>query len=390
VTDGFFVEKRAAAVFKHAILNQYVDPFAMKTGSTSPKGRVAFVDGYAGEGVYDDGTEGSPALLIAKANKLAGKRALEIHLVEEDAVTFAKLDALVDVAAKGLEVKTYEGDAAQHLDTLLAKASDIPIFVFLDPYGLMIPFDVAAKILNSRPSGLGAPATEVLINFTGTGLRRIAGHLYSETPNAATLGRIDAVCGGDWWQAAWLHRAPTKAASKEAKLAAEEAIVAGYAQRLGKATGAGHWTSEARNEAHQMPIYYLVFLTRHRDGLHVFGESLSLATTAWRRTLWTKHNVGSLFEGEEAFKANEAALAAQWIDEIEKNLLHCLVKYGALRVRDHYAEVVGSTVGKTRETHLRASWNRLYKAGVTKTDSNGNKKPLVDKLIEPATTAAPA
>jgi three-Cys-motif partner protein len=380
MTDGFFAEKKAAAMFKHGILDRYVDPFAMKTGSTSQNGRVAFIDGYAGEGRYDDGAEGSPALLMAKATKLAPRRQLEIHLVEEDDKVRAKLDAVVAAEGAGVCVTTYPGDVADHLDTLLTRVKGIPVFVFLDPYGLMIPFDAVAEIFNGRAAGLGAPATEVLINFTAMGLRRIAGHLYSATPNAATLSRMDGVCGGDGWRAEWLSQAPSKESSDAAKTKAEDAVVNGYAARLAKATGAGYWTTEVRNASHLKPVYHLVFVTRHRDGLRVFGEVMSSALAEWRRVVWDQENAGSLFEGEDAFKASEAALEASWVDEIEKNLRQCLTKYGAFRVRDHYSEVFGSALGTAREMHLRAAWKRLHADGTTTSDSKGS--PLIDKIIQ--------
>jgi hypothetical protein len=63
----FFTSKRAAAVFKHAILAKYVVPFAAKAGSTSTGKRVVAVDGYAGAGRYEDGEPGSPSLIAEAA-----------------------------------------------------------------------------------------------------------------------------------------------------------------------------------------------------------------------------------------------------------------------------------------------------------------------------------
>lgn len=57
-------------MLKHAVIDQYATPFASKTGSTSAGARVAFIDGYAGPGRYDDGAEGSGAMLLRKAHEL--------------------------------------------------------------------------------------------------------------------------------------------------------------------------------------------------------------------------------------------------------------------------------------------------------------------------------
>jgi hypothetical protein len=157
----------------------------MKTGEMSRDHRVAFIDGYAGEGRNEGGDEDSPALLIRKAHQLASQRQIECYLVEQDKDRPASLRAMVEAEASDAVVEVFEGNVDDHLDDLLERTAGIALFVFLDPFGLMIPFDSMVKVLTSRPAGV-ATATEILINFTTMGLRRIAGHLTSDTPNDAT------------------------------------------------------------------------------------------------------------------------------------------------------------------------------------------------------------
>jgi three-Cys-motif partner protein len=374
--SSFFESKKAAAILKHAILNQYIDPFASKTGSTSPNGRVAFIDGYAGEGRYENGDEGSPALLMGKAKKLAPGRKLECYFVEDDDEAYATLCQLIAVEGEGLEVLPLPGKAEDHLESLVTKVAGIPVFVFLDPFGLMIPFDVAQKVFE-RPKAYGAPATEMLINFNAGGLRRIAGLLTSTKANpgkAASLARMDSVCGGDWWRQMWLDRLDDRDA-------AEEAVVDEYAKRFASAAKCGYWTTDVRNRADLKPVYYLVFLTRHVDGMSVFGEALSLGLERWRQAVHEVEYKDSLFEGDDVFKDSEQALSAEWIAEIEANLRTLLADGKGFTIISKYADVYGESTGKAREKHLRAAWKRLHTEGVTKTDSKGN---LIKKRIEPA------
>jgi three-Cys-motif partner protein len=373
--SSFFESKKAAAILKHAILNQYVDPFASKTGSTSPGGRVAFIDGYAGEGRYENGDEGSPALLISKAKKLAPGRKLECYFVEDDDEAYTKLCRVIAAEGEGLEILPLRGKAEDHLETLVAKVDGIPVFVFLDPFGLMIPFNTAQKVFQ-RPKAYGAPATEMLINFNAGGLRRIAGLLTSTKSNpgnAASLARMDAVCGGDWWREMWMEHIGDKNA-------AEEAVVDEYARRFASAAKCGYWTTDVRNRANLKPVYYLVFLTRHVDGMSVFGEALSLGLERWRQVVYELEYKDSLFEGDDAFKASEQTLAASWVAEIESNLRNLLAA-GGFTIISKYSEVYGDSTGKAREKHLRAAWKKLHTEGITKTDSRGS---LIRKRIEPA------
>ncbi|MEW9555956.1 three-Cys-motif partner protein TcmP [Nonomuraea sp. NPDC050783] len=372
---SFFEGKKAAAILKHEILKQYAAPFTGKVGKYSQGNRVAFIDGYAGEGQYQDGTEGSPALLMRTAHKLLPTRRLECMFVEKDRDCLEKLRALVAAEGQGVIAEVYEGDVKEHLDVLLERNKGIPLFVFLDPFGLMVPFDDVVKIFK-RSGGTGAPATEVLINFNATGLRRIAGHLSSSTPSEATLRRMDDVCGGNWWRKSWIDNANDRQA-------AEAAVVEGYAKRLSEAATPhyGYWTAEVRNKAHHKPLYYLIFLTRHIEGLVVFGEAVSLGLQEWRRVVNEKETEGTLFAGEDLFEQSEKVLADEWVAEITTNLRRLLSEGKSFVISDRYSEVYGKALGLARQKHLRKAWKELLGEGLTKTDSKGD---LVKKRIEPA------
>ena len=371
---SFFESKKAAAVLKHAVLDAYIEPFAMKTGSTSAGGRVAFIDGYAGEGRYADGSDGSPALVLAKAKKIARQRQLECFFVEDDMRNYEQLASLVDSEGDNCVVCILFGDVEQHLQGLITRTRGIPLLVFLDPFGLMLPMDRVLEIF-SRPGGLGSPATEVLINFSAVALRRIAGHLASQTPSRGTLAQMDAVCGGDWWRETWSSHMPDSTA-------AEAAVVQGYARRLKTAAKSGCWTADIRNKAGHKPVYYLVFLSRHPHGLVLFGDALSRGTEKWRRAAVAPMDMrDGLFDPEVLFQESEDALASQWVDAITENLRSLLAGGKAFKPVDKYSEVYGDTAGLAREKHLRAAWKRLHEEGVTPTDSKG---PLLRKWIHPA------
>ncbi|RAO34351.1 hypothetical protein PSN13_03218 [Micromonospora saelicesensis] len=381
---SFFEEKKAAAILKHAILDSYIDPFVGKTGKHSTDHRVAFIDAYAGEGRYESGAEASPSMLMRKAQALSAlPRKLECYFVEDNPEVFAKLEAVVEREGSGLPVRPqlFPGKAGQHLTHLLNLVDGIPLLLFLDPYGLMVPFELAVTAFTSRTRGYGAPATELLINFNATGLRRIAGHLTSPKGSEATLRAMDEVFGGSEWRQIWLEHAADRNASDEDRAAAEEAVVNEYAGRFAKAARCGVWTADVRNRAHHRPVYHLVFLTRHPDGMSAFAEALSLGLEKWRKALHLIDNADTLFGDEDAFKASEETLAAEWVDEIAANLRAQMEGGQAFTIIDRYNEVFGSATGLARQTHLRKAWKRLHAAGVTRTDSKGD---LIKKRIEPA------
>ncbi|MEU1812351.1 three-Cys-motif partner protein TcmP [Micromonospora aurantiaca (nom. illeg.)] len=374
---GFFEGKKPAAILKHAIIDKYVSPFVGKTGLYSPGHRVAIVDGYAGEGRYDNGDEASPALLLRKSRELqAINRQLECYFVESHPQSLARLRQVIAAEGAELPMQVFAGSIEDHLDDLLTLVKGIPALVYLDPFGVMIPFQKAAQVFAQRPSQ--PPATEMLINFSAVGLRRVAGLLTStkESPGRpATLARMDAACGGDWWQKVWLDHG-------EDRVRAEEAVVVEYTRRLATDQRCSWCVTPVRNRAHHKPLYYLVFLTRHRDGFTEFAEALSLGLAQWRKAVYDLENADTLFADEATFLASEQALENGWINEIEQNLRRLLGEGKPVAISKRYSEVYGKAAGQARQTHLRKAWTRLY-PDVTRTSPRG-KNRLLQELIEPA------
>jgi three-Cys-motif partner protein len=389
-TSRFHKSKKSAAVLKHAIINSYATPFASKTGSASNDNRVAFIDGYTGPGRYDDGSEGSGAMLLRKAKELAAMRRprkVELHFVEDDEDTVARLRAVAEAEGEGVDYTITDNDISKHLPVLLDAVKDIPVFVYLDPCGLPIPLEEVAAMFD-RLSGPGAPATEVLINLTAS-LRRFAGMLYSDKAVENSLRTLDATCGGDWWRAVWLDKCPSKDASEDQKMAAELAVVEGYAERLReRAGGAGTWIIDVKPRADLKPLYYLVFATRSIHGLVTFGESASKGLEHWRRYHAELAAEGTLFGEDDAWeadwKAEEAKLKNDWIDTLAARITAELAKGQAFRIIDRATEILGDDlVGLVRAMHLRAAINRVRAAKKTTTETK-NVNDLYNLWITPA------
>ncbi len=198
---GFFEDQQGAAVLKHGILSRYLPIYAGKTGSTSKGHRVAYLDAYAGAGAYEDGVPGSPALAAKTAEALTFRR-IDCFMIEQDRATF---EALCRNLADAESCTILQGSVEQHLEEVLARVEDCPLFAFFDPFGLLLPMESLQRVLNRRQS------TEVLLTFSLPGLRRNAGHLSStstepkyQRARATILGKVDAALGGDRWREIWM------------------------------------------------------------------------------------------------------------------------------------------------------------------------------------------
>lgn len=373
----FFGSKRAAAVLKHAILSGYLVPFAAKVGSSSPDGRVVVVDGYAGAGRYEDGTPGSPALIAAAAQGQAlQKRRVECFFVEKDRAHYERLRVVLEEESGGTTTwEALQGTVEQHLHQLLGRAAGLPLLLFLDPFGSGLSFEQITDVFKGRPAGRHVPATEVLFRFDAGHIRRNRGGLHSEADYASRQGqlkRLDRDAGGTWWR------------DEGAPALDGEAYTNWFMHRLleelCRTAGCSGWTVPVKHRQELQPAYYLVFLTRHPDGMKVFAEAVSCAQDKWRRAVFDEamdaeerqHGGPSLFDREDLFKDEERLLHDQWVEQLEDNVRCLLQDTPSFVVRHSLTEVFEGVLGVAREKHLRPALKKLHAEGVTSSDSKGD------------------
>lgn len=372
----FFAGKQPAAVLKHELLSRYLRVYVQKTGSTSKDKRVAYVDGYAGPGTYDDGSEGSPAVAVQTAAAVRGANdRIDGYFIEKES---SSVEALADyLKAEGLAWPVFQGDVEDALPQVLDMIhKDTSLFVFLDPFGLGVPMDLLGRILDrTGPVRYGyrteGAATEVLLNFSFPGLRRNAGHLMSEKGDSryrrareSIIARVDATLGGDWWHDIWAQGAEDR----------EDVILRGYLDRL-SALGPGGWSWWSVPVADgwdRRPSYRLIQLTQHRDGHWEFHETLSNAVEPYRTAC---HE----YEGKMDLEPLEQR-EAQWVEEIKKNVEELLSTGKSFGVQDKLGEVFGEAKGLARTKHLRKAVKELHKEGKTSTTGVGD---MQDMRIKP-------
>ena len=376
-TQNFFTSRKAAAVLKHEILKGYVPPFVGKTGKFSPGNRVVIIDGFAGTGRYEDGSAGSPAIFIEAAQRTPGRN-LECYFVEKDPANYQRLRAMLEAEGDAITWEAWQGTAGAHVDEVLTRAAGLPLFMFLDPFGIGPDFTQVQDIFRRRPSGRArSPATEMLFRVDADALRRPLGVHRSDTvfpARDALLRSVDTLGGGTWWR-----DDDDGERSGEPYL---EWFFQRYVARLSDAVGCHGWYTDVKQKPPHQPAYYLVFLTRHMDGVEVFGETLSLALAKWRRTVFDEAVAAesasgqlSLLDPDEQFHHDERCLEDGWHDTIERNVRDLLRRRGHFVVRDEIGEVFGDTIGRAREKHLRVALKQLAKDGTTSSNGVGNLYP---------------
>ncbi|SNR39802.1 three-Cys-motif partner protein TcmP [Blastococcus mobilis] len=380
--DKYWSGQALPSVFKHTLLDKYVPPFAGMTGSVGR--RVVYLDGYAGRGRYADGTPASAEkiMMVAQAQYESVNLAWTCFFVEQDAESARVLASVVgEYAAKGVTAHAHRGNVQDVLDRVVASAVGCPLFLFLDPCGLGLPFDRMSGLLNGERKK-GWPPTEFLLNFSLEAVRRIGGHITASQPNEATLKRMDTTVGGPWWREGFAGGVTD---------AAVEAVVAGFSERLSTATGMDLVPVPVRRAPTHKPVYDLIFGTRAPHGLWVFGDAVARSTQAWWDTLeevevdaQAEEDQGTLFTTTATVRPVLETVEEAALPVITDNLRSLLHSYPAgFRVVDHTRLVFGEFYGQVREMVVRKAVKELHRQGGTATTGVGGVKKTRELVVLP-------
>lgn len=377
--DQYWGQPGLPTVFKHDLLRRYLPVFAGKTGSQAAS--VVYLDGYAGRGRYDDGTAASAEriLQVAENQGALGIR-YRIFFYEPNGKSYAILRNVVgEYVARGVQAEVSKEEVVTGLSKVIDAAKDLPLFLFLDPCGLGVPYSVLVSTLSGPRAALWPP-TEVLLNFSLEAVRRIAGHMTSSTPNEKTMARLDEVLGGDWWRDLVRQHGADQAVDK---------IVQGFVERLSQAPNMSIFAIPVQRAPKQKPIYYLVFGTRNSLGLWHFADATARATETWWSTLDARevakqeaNGQASLFDEPISMRAWDlSTVEAEARPVIAENIASLCAAHGSVRMRDFPSEVFGEYLGRIRETVVRAAIKDLHKSG--RTPSTGVGGRTADLVVNP-------
>jgi three-Cys-motif partner protein len=367
--DRFWEKPELPSVFKHTLLEKYVPQFAGMTGSRAEARRVVFLDGYAGRGRYQDGSLGSAEriLKVAQQQRSKGTVSWSCWFIERDGSDAEQLAMVVDeYARQGLHAKAHHGVVLEVLDKVVREAVGYPLFVFLDPCGLGIPYQRLIGLLRNERRHTWPP-TEILLNFSLEAVRRIGGHAASELGSEASRRRLDDVLGGSWWQPLAANGVTTEAVA---------AISTTFCDRLADDSGMELVSVPVRRAPNRKPLYHLVFGTRSPYGLWVFGDSVAQATQAWWDTIEeqeSQQNQLTLFPASQTQHPSLELVKRQAIPEIASNLAAILRERASFRVVDHTRRVFGTYYGQVRETVVREAIKLLRGQGRTSSRGVGGK-----------------
>jgi three-Cys-motif partner protein len=246
---------------KHEILRNYLKAWFPILGTTA--GRIIYLDGFAGPGIYKGGEEGSPIIAIktARDHVLRSKFKAEIifWFIERDSNRATKLKEVLQDRFPSLPDKmSYEVEGAEFAPTLESVLDEMeekgarlaPTFAFLDPFGFSgLPMELIQRFLTYKKC-------EVLITFMSGFVNRFPDDIRERVLND-------------------LYGTPKWKKVNEIKNSEERRnfLIGLYKEQLNK-NGAKYVLSFEMVGKTRQVIYDLVFGTKHRRGLEVMKEAM--------------------------------------------------------------------------------------------------------------------
>lgn len=288
MVKDFFKAKRPWSEYKDLILGYYLKPYIPKVNTIGKP--ILIVDCFAGPGKFGDNKPGSP-LIICSAIKEWREKGMNVRgvFIEADDKNFAKLRELLDQYSSFSTVK--HGTFEQHLPELAALAQQNTVFLYVDPYSVRgLDFEAMRKVYEQIKKA-GA-SVEVLLNLNVpifmrwalAALKRHGGVVADDVPpevedevfgadeadEPVELTTLNAIAGGDYWQAIAADTSITFAEKVDR-------FMRQYAAKMGSCFPWVGWYDVKLRYQHQVPKYFLVYATRNNHGVELMNDGMCRA-----------------------------------------------------------------------------------------------------------------
>lgn len=258
---------------KHAILDKYVGGWLNILGKTY---NLNIFDCFAGRGMYADGSEGSPLIIIKKLaairQKMHRPNIASCILIEKNKNNFENLQSCVTTEIEShpemyngwLKVECINDDFSNVAQTIIAKYRDnlAPSFFFIDPFGFGgIPFNILKDILAINKS-------ELLINFMVRDVNRFVESTHHQISIEELFGTLDV---------------KKQISTQYPGVSREKALLELYRKQLHTQANLSYSLPFKVNDDEKIQtLYFLIHCTNHPKGCELMKEIMYKVGTEGR------------------------------------------------------------------------------------------------------------
>lgn len=266
--EKFFREKRPWSVIKDKVLGEYMTPYLAKVARLNKQ--ILLVDGYAGPGVFDDHTLGSPLIMCAAAEKMVKGRYTALFM-NHDIDHHKKLDEILIQQGWRSRAIPVLGDSKIFLNELSDRLRDQTVFLYLDPYGLKgCEFATLEPFLRRDERY----STEIVINISMPITHRLAArHATAEgRANERVFRyhqRLTQVFGGEYWKDIMWSTSLEPEEKEFALIREYRRLLSGYLHYVGSCPVQESKTARVK--------YFITFVSRHPDAMLLMNDAMCKA-----------------------------------------------------------------------------------------------------------------
>lgn len=260
MSDKFFDEREDQSEVKARIVTKYFYAWARVIGPTAirNRGRIAYIDLFAGPGRYKDGSKSTPLMIVEQA--IADQK-LKDHLVTmfndenpRHAESFsAAFSEIPDISTLRFQPKISTGSIGDEIANQLSTVRLIPTFSFIDPFGYK---GLSLQLINGAIKDWGCDCV-FFFNYN---------RINAGIPNNFVLTHIEALFG----------RARTNSLQKELKELSpsqrEEVILENIAAAIKEMGGRYVLPFRFRNAKGTRSTHHLIFVSKHVKGYEIMKD----------------------------------------------------------------------------------------------------------------------
>ena len=308
--DDFFDDKRPWSIIKDQVLRSYLPSYLAKVNKLGKP--ILIVDGFAGPGKFEDGSEGSPLIICSAAESFVPGK-YRAFFINKDRVHHEKLtNFLLEANLLEPTVTPILGDAVEILPNLRRNIRDHTVFLYLDPFGPTgSPFHILEPFL-TRDKRF---STEIVLMMHMPIVHRLAAR------NAVLEGReydtliqqyhtaMTETFGGEYWKSIML----------DDQLSPEERefhLINAYKEKLSQYLPFVG-SCPVRASRHERIKYFIVFASRHPDAMLLMNDSMA---QAYSRRMHEVAVAGTFFEKSDwQNERNVTGLREAVLAQVERN-----------------------------------------------------------------------
>lgn len=289
--SDFFKKKNSWSTIKDELLKCYLAPYFQKVLMT--KKPIFYVDCFAGQGKFEDGSNGSPLIALEvrgksliQTTRTDLKGAIKTAFIELNYTDLLQKN-IDDMIITGDKPEVIPGKYEEQIENLLKDKGGQNVFLYIDPYGIK----ALDSTLFDKFESFGFSTFEMLINFNSFGFFRDGCRVMSvDVSKDATftdledLVEYDAtqvksdsdseklltnIAGGDYWK----NIVEDYKNGKIDGYKAEKRLSTEYKQRL-KQRYSYVLDLPIRLKANQRPKYRMIHVCDHEDGCYLMAENM--------------------------------------------------------------------------------------------------------------------